>query len=180
MSRKGKTPVVLPKGVEVTVSGNTVTVKGPKATLQQDFLPVVEIVVQDGQVQLATTKQDPTLNKFLGLYRALVDNMVIGVSKGFEKQLKMIGVGFRAAVQGRDLDLQVGFSHPTKLPIPEGIEVKVEKNTNIIIGGADKRVVGQFAADVRGTRPPEPYQGKGIRYVDEYVRRKAGKSASAK
>lgn len=180
MSRKGKMPVALPKGVEASVQGNKIFVKGPKGSLEQEFMPVVHVAVEENEVQVSLTKDDSEQNKFLGLYRALIDNMVIGVSKGFEKNLKMIGVGFRAAVQAKELDLQVGFSHPTKLSIPEGIEVKVDKNTNIIIMGSDKRVVGQFAADVRSTRPPEPYQGKGIRYVDEYVRRKAGKSASAK
>ena len=113
---------------------------------------------------------------FLGLYWALIDNMVKGVSVGYEKKLEMIGVGFRAIVQGRLLDLQIGLSHPTKISIPEGIDVAVEKNTNIMIKGIDKALVGQFAADVRGKKPPEPYKGKGIRYSDEQVRRKAGKA----
>jgi large subunit ribosomal protein L6 len=180
MSRKGKLPVVLLKGVEASLQGNSITVKGPKGSLIQELMPVINVAIEEGEIRVSPSKDDQALSKFVGLYRTLIDNMVIGVSTGFEKHLKMIGVGFRAAVQGRELDLQVGFSHPTKLPIPEGIEVKVEKNVNIVIMGSDKRVVGQFAADVRSTRPPEPYQGKGIRYKDEYVRRKAGKSASAK
>lgn len=180
MSRKGKLPVALPKGVEASVKDNSISVKGPKGNLFQDFMPVVTVAIEDGQVKVSLTEGKVENSKFLGLYRALIDNMVIGVSQGFEKKLRMIGVGFRAAVQGQELDLQVGFSHPTKLPIPQGIQVAVEKNTRISITGADKRIVGQFAADVRGIRPPEPYQGKGIRYEDEYVRRKAGKSASAK
>ena len=176
MSRKGKMPIPVPKGVEVKISGETVAVKGPNGNLTQDVKPTCTVVLDAEQV-LVTPNGDDN-RKFQGLYRTLIDNMIIGVTKGYEKQLKMIGVGYRAAVQGNMLDLQVGLSHPSKLEIPQGIKVSVEKNTMITIAGSDKQLVGQFAANVRAVRPPEPYQGKGIRYVDEFVRRKAGKSAA--
>lgn len=178
MSRKGKLPIPVPKGVEVKVAGGTVSVKGPNGNLSQDFKPVVNVAVEGEEVLVTVANGDNENRKFQGLYRTLIDNMVVGVTKGFEKQLKMIGVGYRAAVQGNQLDLQVGLSHPCKLDIPEGVTVKVDKNTMITISGSNKQVVGQFSANVRAVRPPEPYQGKGIRYVDEYVRRKAGKSAA--
>jgi len=130
------------------------------------------------QVNLATGHED--MDNYHGLYRTLIYNMVVGTTLGFKKKLEMIGVGYRAAVQGQLLDLQVGFSHPTKLPIPTGIQVTVDKNTSIVVTGMDSQQIGQFAAQVRAIRPPEPYQGKGIRYEGEYVRKKAGKSASAK
>ncbi|MEC7839666.1 MAG: 50S ribosomal protein L6 [Chlamydiota bacterium] len=178
MSRIGKQPISLPKGVEVTFKDGIVTVKGPKGVLTQKVHINLEIKVEENEVIVSVDEKLPKGSAFHGLYRSLINNMVVGVSNGFEKKLEMIGVGYRAAVKGKDLDLQVGFSHPTLLAIPEGIDVKVEKNTHISITGTDKQVVGQFAADIRALRPPEPYQGKGIRYVGEYVRRKAGKSAS--
>jgi len=180
MSRKGKLPIPLPKGVEVKISNADVSVKGPKGTLTQRLVPGVEIKVEDNEVTVSLNGDEQELAHFHGLYRTLVHNMVIGTTEGFEKKLEMIGVGYRAAVQGELLDLQLGFSHPTKLAIPKGLTVKVEKNTTIIIAGSDKHLVGQFAATVRSKRPPEPYQGKGIRYVGEYVRRKAGKAAAKK
>jgi len=175
MSRKAANSIPLPQGVTVDVKGSRVTVKGPKGELVQEFRPGIEITVNDGAVRVTQTDQEAKTN-FLGLTWALVSNMVHGVAQGFQKKLEMIGVGFRAAVQGDKLDLQVGFSHPTKMAIPEGLKVGVEKNTLITVEGTDKQVVGQFAADIRAKRPPEPYKGKGIRYVDEYVRRKAGKA----
>ncbi|SCA63551.1 50S ribosomal protein L6 [Chlamydiales bacterium SCGC AG-110-P3] len=176
MSRKGKMPIPVPKGVEVKITGETVAVKGPKGNLTQEVKPTCTVVIDSEQV-LVNANGDEN-RKFQGLYRTLIDNMIIGVTQGFEKKLKMIGVGYRAAVQGNLIDLQVGLSHPSKLEIPTGLAVSVEKNTTITIAGSDKRLVGQFAANIRSVRPPEPYQGKGIRYVDEYVRRKAGKSAA--
>lgn len=178
MSRKGKQPIQLPKGVEVKVNGNNVTVKGPKGTLNHDIADGIKVNVTPELVEL--TVDDESLGSMHGLYRAIVNNMVVGTSQGFEKKLEMIGVGYRAAVQGQLLDLQIGFSHPTKLPIPEGLKVAVEKNTQISVTGADKQQVGQFAATVRAVRPPEPYQGKGIRYSGEFVRKKAGKAAASK
>ncbi len=177
MSRKGRQPIVLPKGVEVKLQGQSITVKGPKGTLSQALISGVSIQVEPGQVLVNVENESREMSKFHGLYRALVNNMVVGTTTGFEKKLEMQGVGYRAAVQGNLLDLQLGFSHPTKLPIPKEIAVKVDKNTLISITGICKQTVGQFAAQVRAMRPPEPYQGKGIRYDGEYVRRKAGKAA---
>lgn len=180
MSRIGKLPIPLPKGVEVKVSGSEIFIKGPKGSLHQQLIPGIQVIVEDSQVLVSLEDEHSDLNHYYGLYRALINNMVVGTTEGFEKRLEMIGVGYRAAVQGDLLDLLLGFSHPTKLPIPKGLTVKVEKNTLIIISGFDKHLVGQFAATVRSKRPPEPYQGKGIRYVGEYVRKKAGKAAAKK
>ncbi len=180
MSRKGKLPIPLSKGVEVKVTESEIVVKGPKGTLHQKLVPGIEVKVEDNQVSVSKTNKDSDADHFHGLYRTLIYNMVEGTTNGFDKKLEMIGVGYRAAVQGDLLDLQLGFSHPTKLSIPSGLTVKVEKNTQITISGFDKHLVGQFAATIRSKRPPEPYQGKGIRYSGEYVRKKAGKSAAKK
>lgn len=174
MSRKAKIPIALPKGVEAKIDGNKVTLKGPKGTLSKEMTPGIKVAVEDGK--LAVTQESRGDSNFLGLCWAIVANMVKGVSSGYEQKLEMVGVGYRAAVQGKLLDLQIGLSHPTKLEIPEEIKVTVEKNTMISITGIDKQQVGQFAADVRSKKKPEPYQGKGIRYVGEYVRKKAGKA----
>jgi large subunit ribosomal protein L6 len=180
MSRKGKDPVPLPAGTEVKTVGDLISVKGKRGTLSFKLMPGIEYHIDGSHlvVTLAETHQDH--GKFHGLYRSLINNMVVGVNTGFEKKLEMIGVGYRAAVQGHLLDLQVGFSHPTKVTIPTGITVSVEKNTLITVQGNDKQQVGQFAATVRAVRPPEPYQGKGIRYSGEHVRKKAGKAAAKK
>ena len=163
MSRKGKLPIPLPKGVEVKVSDAEVSVKGPKGSLHQKLVPGIQVKVEDGQVLVSLEEDKCRSRPFSWSYTALsFNNMVIGTTEGFEKKLEMIGVGYRAAVQGDLLDLQLGFSHPTKLPIPKGLTVKVDKNTLIIITGFDKQLVGQFAATVRSKRPPEPYQGKGF------------------
>jgi len=180
MSRKGKLPISLPKGVEVKVTDADVVVKGPKGTLTQKLVPSVEVKVEDGHVLVSLAEGHADKGNFHGLYRTLIYNMVTGTTEGFEKKLEMIGVGYRASVQGDLLDLLLGFSHPTKLKIPKGLTVKVDKNTQILIQGFDKHLVGQFAATVRRKRPPEPYQGKGIRYSGEFVRKKAGKAAAKK
>lgn len=180
MSRKGKLPIALPKGIEVKVTPNDIQVKGPKGTLHHALLPGIDVVVDKDQIVVGLKENHEDEGNFHGLYRSIIQNMVDGASKGFERKLEMIGVGYRAAVQGQVLDLQIGLSHPTKLAIPAGVAVKVEKNTSIIINGADKRLVGQFAATIRSKKPPEPYQGKGIRYEGEYVRKKAGKAAAKK
>ena len=180
MSRKGKLPIPLPKGVEVKIADTEVVVKGPKGTLHQPIAAGIQVKVADDQVLVDLIDEDSDLGHFHGLYRTLIHNMIVGTTQGFEKKLEMIGVGYRAAVQGELLDLQLGFSHPTKLPIPKGLTVKVDKNTLITISGFDKRLVGQFAAVIRSKRKPEPYQGKGIRYSGEFVRKKAGKSAAKK
>ena len=180
MSRKGKLPIPLPQGVDVKVDGQHITVKGPKGTLNQDVREGIEVKIEKEEVIVSLAEKHQHEGNFHGLYRTLISNMIDGVTKGFETKLEMIGVGYRAAVQGQLLDVQIGFSHPTKVAIPEGVAVKVEKNTQISVTGADKQKVGQFAATVRAIRPPEPYQGKGIRYHGEYVRKKAGKSAATK
>lgn len=180
MSRIGKQPIPVPKGVEVKVTAAEVSVKGPKGTLKQHVIDGVKIAVENGHVNVSVDENQSDMGQHHGLYRALINNMIVGVTQGFDKKLEMIGVGYRAAVQGKELDVQVGFSHPTKLPIPDGIVVKVDKNSFITVSGANKQAVGQFAATLRAIRPPEPYQGKGIRYEGEYVRKKAGKAAAKK
>jgi large subunit ribosomal protein L6 len=180
MSRKGKLPITVPKGIEVKVAANKITVKGPKGTLDHEIVPQIVVRVDGGHIHVELSPEHQDAGNFHGLFRSIINNMVIGASHGFETKLEMIGVGYRAAVQGHLLDLQIGLSHPTKLHIPEGVHVKVEKNTSISISGADKQKIGQFAATVRSVRPPEPYQGKGIRYAGEFVRKKAGKAAAKK
>lgn len=176
MSRKGKKPIELPKGVEVKQTGSLVEVKGPKGLLSLEIKSNIDIEIKDGEVILSYDESQGQLSKFLGLYRSLIANLVEGTTKGFEKKLELIGVGYRAAVKGNSLDLSLGFSHPTEMPIPEGIQVAVEKNTVVTISGMDKQQVGLFASQIRALKPPEPYKGKGIRYQGEYVRRKAGKT----
>ncbi|HRD54775.1 MAG TPA: 50S ribosomal protein L6 [Parachlamydiaceae bacterium] len=178
MSRKGNQPIPLPKGVEVKVNGLIVSVKGPKGTLNQEIRKGIDVKVENDHIAVSLAETHLQDGNFHGLYRALIDNMVEGVTKGFERKLEMIGVGYRAAVKGHMLDLQIGCSHPVEVPIPQGIEVKVEKNSTIIATGSNKQVLGQFVATVRAKKPPEPYQGKGIRYAGEFVRKKAGKAAS--
>jgi large subunit ribosomal protein L6 len=180
MSRKGKQPIPLPKGVEVKVSGSDITVKGPKGTLQQKLHPAIVVKTEGSEILIDLNERSQDKGNQHGLFRSIVANMVHGVVQGFETKLEMVGVGYRAAVQGQLLDLQIGFSHPTKLHIPAGVQVKVDKNTVIIVSGVNKQLVGLFAATIRAKRPPEPYQGKGIRYEGEYVRKKAGKAAAAK
>lgn len=180
MSRIGKKIIPLPKGIEVKVADEIVHVKGAKGSLQFPLYNGIQVVIHPDHIELTADQEEKDIAQFHGLYRALVNNMVTGVSTGFEKRLEMIGVGYRAQVQGPDLNVSVGFSHPTLLAIPQGLQVMVEKNTTIVITGIDKQKVGQFAATVRSVRPPEPYKGKGIRYKGEYVRKKAGKAASSK
>lgn len=180
MSRKGKIPVKIPSGVQVKAEGNRLDVKGPKGNLTKEIPSELIVKVEGDKIVIDLRDENSDCGNLHGLYRTLIDNVVHGVTKGFERKLEMIGVGYRANVQGQLLDLQIGLSHPVKLPIPKGVEVKVEKNTQIIMTGADKQVIGQFAADVRAKKPPEPYQGKGIRYAGEYVRKKAGKTAAKK
>jgi len=179
MSRLAKRAIDLPKGVELKVSGNNVDVKGPKGSLTHVLMPGISLKQEENQVWIVV---DPNLHKNgkdAGLHWALLRNTVNGVSQGFEKRLTLIGVGYKAVVKGNKLDVQVGYSHPTEVDIPSDLQVKVDKNT-VIISGINKQKVGQFAATVRQIRPPEPYKGKGIRYEDEYVRKKAGKAAKGK
>jgi len=180
MSRLGKTPIPLPKGVEIKASKEGVEVKGPKGTIKQSFPEGILVRVQESKVIVELNEQKGLPKPMYGLYRSLINNAIVGVSDGFEKQLSLIGVGYRAAVKGDVLDLQLGFSHPSQLKIPSELKVTVEKSTLIKITGLDKQLVGQFAANIRAVRPPEPYKGKGVRYVDEYVRKKSGKTAKGK
>jgi large subunit ribosomal protein L6 len=178
MSRIGKKPILIPSGVEVTLDGSHITVKGPKGTLEHDA-PEDITVTREGDELLVSRPDDQREHRALhGLTRSLVANMVIGVSDGFTRELNIVGVGYRAAAQGTTkLDLQLGFSHPVSVDAPAGVEFETPVPTTIIVKGYDKQLVGQVAADIRKIRKPEPYKGKGIRYSDERVLRKAGKSA---
>jgi large subunit ribosomal protein L6 len=178
MSRIGKQPIEIPSGVDVTVGeGNVVTVKGPRGELSQAMHANMTIAV-DGGVARVERPDDEGFNRGLhGLTRTLVANMVEGVTKGFEKRLEIVGVGYRAAMKGKDIEVQAGFSHPVLVRVPEGIEFEVPAPTQIVVRGNDKQAVGEIAATIRKIRKPEPYKGKGIRYEGEYVRKKAGKAA---
>jgi large subunit ribosomal protein L6 len=176
MSRIGKRPITIPSGVTVTVTGQTVNVKGSKGELSRT-LPAEVSVEQDGSTVVVARRNDSrAARERHGLSRTLVANMVEGVSKGFEKRLEIQGVGYRAAVNGQKLTMNLGYSHPVEFEPPTGVQFKVEGNTNVTVTGIDKEVVGNMAAKVRAARPPEPYKGKGVRYAGEKVRRKAGKS----
>ncbi len=169
MSRVGKQPVVLPKGVEVKINGQTVSVKGGKGQLAMDLHPFIGIEENEGKLSLKPVKETSDHWAMCGTMRALVNNMVIGVSEGFEKKLKLIGVGYRAQVQGQKLNLSLGFSHPIEFAVPQGVSVETPSQTDIVIKGSDKQQVGEVAAKIRAYRPPEPYKGKGVRYEDERV-----------
>ena len=176
MSRIGKLPVKVPKGVNITLNEQTVKVKGPHGELSQLIPKEISVSISDDTVTVSNNEETIKARQNYGLVRSLVNNMVIGVSEKFEKKMQMIGVGYRAQVQGKKLTLLVGYSHPVEFEVPDGLEVKVEANTNLTVSGSDKEKVGLLASQIRATRPPEPYKGKGIRYVDEVVLRKAGKS----
>ncbi|HCM89172.1 MULTISPECIES: 50S ribosomal protein L6 [Vagococcus] len=176
MSRIGNKPVVVPAGVTVTQNGTTVTVKGPKGELTREFSPNITLSIEEGVVTLTRPNDDKQNKALHGTMRANLNNMVVGVNEGFSKALELIGVGYRAQLQGKKLVLSVGYSHPVEFEAIEGIEIEVPSNTSIIVKGSNKEVVGELAANIRGTRPPEPYKGKGIRYVGEHVRRKEGKT----
>ncbi len=178
MSRIGKKPVVIPAGVTVELlEGNTLQVKGEKGTLTETFNSNIDISVEAGQVVVSRNSDEKEYRSLHGLTRSLIQNMVDGVTKGYVKELEINGVGYRAALQGKTLVLNVGFSHQIDMVPPEGITVEVPAQTKIIIKGINKQMVGEFAAKVRSKKPPEPYKGKGIKYVDEYIRRKEGKAA---
>lgn len=176
MSRIGKKPVETPSGVTVTINGDTVTVKGPKGELTRSFNPDINIAVEDNIIHVTRPSDSKNHRALHGTTRALLANMVEGVSKGFEKSLELVGVGYRAQKQGKKLVLNVGYSHPVEFEPEEGLEVEVPSNTKIVVKGVSKERVGAFAANIRDVRPPEPYKGKGIRYEGEYVRRKEGKT----
>ena len=180
MSRIGRKPIAVPAGVEVSLDGNTVTAKGPQGTLTGTFSSKMTIE-QDGAVLTVSRPDDSNQSKALhGLTRTLIHNMVEGVAHGFKKELEINGIGYRAEVKGDELTLTVGFSHKVVMNAPEGIKIEVPAPNKIIISGPDKQKVGQFAAEVRGVRPPEPYKGKGIKYADEHIRRKEGKAGKGK
>lgn len=179
MSRIGKLPVQIPEGVTVEVNPKQVTAKGPKGELSVKVLPGFEIKQQDNQLEIVQKTQNPDTQKQFGLLRTLVANMIIGVSEGFSKELEVKGVGFRVQMKGSTLVLNLGFSHPIEYNPPEGVTITVNQ-TNVTVSGYDKHMVGEAAAQIRAFKKPEPYKGKGIRYVGEHVRRKAGKAAAAK
>ncbi|MCL2339672.1 MAG: 50S ribosomal protein L6 [Actinomycetia bacterium] len=177
MSRIGKQPIAIPSGVEITMADNLVTVKGPKGTLSQLVSPLISMRIEDGQLILERADDSRDAKAFHGLYRTLLANMVTGVSQGFSKSLEIVGVGYRAALKGDDLEMQLGYSHPVLVKAEHGISFEVPVQTQIVVHGIDKQQVGQVAADIRKWRSPEPYKGKGIRYAGEVVRRKQGKAA---
>ena len=184
MSRIGKAPIVIPAGVTVQVKDNVVTVKGPKGELSQEINPDITVNVEDGHVVLTRPSDERTHRAMHGLYRALVHNMVVGVSEGYKKEMELVGVGYRAAATGQVLELALGYSHAIyiKLAKEVKVEAKTERNKNplIILESSDKQLLGQVCAKIRSLRKPEPYKGKGIKFVGEIIRRKSGKSANAK
>ncbi|XP_066379900.1 large ribosomal subunit protein uL6c-like [Miscanthus floridulus] len=180
-SRIGKQPIEVPSNVTLTLEEQFVKAKGPLGELSLSFPGDVKIVKEEsGKLRVYKTAETKRANQMHGLFRTLTDNIIVGVSKGFDKKLQLVGVGYRAAVEGNDLVMNLGFSHPVRMAIPEGLTVKVEENTRIIVSGYDKSAIGQFAATIKKWRPPEPYKGKGIRYMDEVVRRKEGKAGKKK
>lgn len=177
MSRIGNKPITLPEGVTCTVNGRHVEVKGPKGTLSLTVHEAIVVKVDESTVTVERPSDTKTHKALHGTTRSLINNLVIGVKEGYKKNLKMIGVGYRAQTQGQNLVVSAGYSQPVELAIPNGITVEVVKNTDISVSGIDKQLVGEFSANIRAIRKPEPYLGKGIRYVDEHVRRKEGKTA---
>lgn len=176
MSRIGKKPIPVPQGVDVKINGNTVMVKGPKGQMEKEFHRDMIIKLEDGKLVVERPTDNKLHRSLHGLTRTLLNNMVEGVTKGFQRNLELVGVGYRAAKQGNKLVLTVGYSHPVEMEPPTGIEIEVPAPNKISIKGYDKQAVGQFAANVRAVREPEPYKGKGIKYEDEFIRRKAGKA----
>lgn len=180
MSRIGRKPINIPAGVEVKVDGSCVTVKGPKGTLTQKFQPSMNIAVEGAEIVVTRPNDDEENRSLHGLTRTLIHNMVVGVTEGFKKELEVNGVGYRVQKQGTNLVMNLGFSHQVIVPETDEIKIEVPAPNKIIINGIDKQKVGQFAAEVREKRPPEPYKGKGIKYIDEVVRRKEGKTGKGK
>jgi large subunit ribosomal protein L6 len=176
MSRIGRLPITVPSGVDVTIDGRNVTVKGPKGTLSRSLHPDITVSREDGTLVVTRPTEQKTHKQLHGLTRTLVSNMVVGVTDGYRKGIEITGVGYRAALSGRKLTLNLGYSHPIEIEPPQGISFEVETPTRLAVVGIDKELVGEIAAKVRATRKPEPYKGKGVRYAGEYVRRKAGKA----
>lgn len=176
MSRIGKQPITIPAGVEVSVDGSTVTVKGPKGTLSHEVASPITVAVEDGQVLVARPDDERRSRSLHGLTRTLINNMVIGVTEGYKKQLEITGTGYRVVAKGKDLEFSLGFSHTVPVSAPEGIEFTVDSQTKFTVSGIDKQLVGETAARIRKLKKPEPYKGKGIHYVGEVIRRKVGKA----
>lgn len=177
MSRIGRQPINIPEGVEVKIDGNNIVVKGPKGELTSRTIKNMEVSIKDNTIEVKPSVQNPDTQKQFGLQRTLIANMVTGVSEGFKKELEVNGVGFRAQMKGSALEMSLGFSHPIIYTAPDGVELSVNQNI-ITVSGIDKQMIGESAANIRSFKKPEPYKGKGIRYIDEYVRRKAGKAAA--
>ena len=179
MSRIGQSPIPIPSGVNVGLSGDRVTVNGPKGELQRSIPEGISLKQEEGELKVERATEQREVKALHGLVRSLVNNMVLGVTEGYSKALEIQGVGYRATLKGKDIELAVGFSHPVTIKAPDGISFEVPTPTRIVVAGIDKELVGQTAAEIRAVRKPEPYKGKGIRYEGEYVRRKAGKAAKA-
>lgn len=175
MSRIAKSPITVPKGVEVKIDGQAVTVKGPKGSMDINAHAVVDVKLDDGTLTVSPKNEEKQSWAMAGTFRALINNMVMGVSQGFDRKLELVGVGYRAQAKGKVLNLNLGFSHPVDYQVPDGIEIATPSATEIVVSGCDKQRVGQVAAEIRAYRPPEPYKGKGVRYSDEYVARKEAK-----
>lgn len=175
MSRIANAPVEIPAGVEISLNGAEISIKGAKGTISRSVHADVEVAQQDGVLTTKARSKSKQATALAGTTRALLNNMVVGVTQGFQKKLTLVGVGYRAKAQGNKLDLTLGFSHPVQYAVPEGIQIETPSQTEIVVSGIDKQVVGQVAADIRAYRPPEPYKGKGVRYTDEYVARKDAK-----
>jgi large subunit ribosomal protein L6 len=176
MSRVGKLPITIPSGVDVDVQGTHIKVKGPKGALERDLTPVLSVVREDDQLRVERPNEEKRSRELHGLTRTLINNMVLGVTEGYTRNLEILGVGYRAQLVGKKLQLNLGYSHPIEIDPPAGIAFVVETPTKVTVSGIDKQMVGQMAAQVRATRKPEPYKGKGVRYAGEVVRRKAGKA----
>ncbi len=180
MSRIGKQPIPVPPGVTVAVEGNTVKVAGPKGALSQSIPPGLSVTMDGSVLQVGRHSDQREVRALHGLVRSLLANMVHGVKDGFERKLEIVGIGYRAQVQGKNLQLALGYSHPVIFPLPDGVQAEVDKQVSITLKGPDKALLGQLAAKLRGLRKPDPYKGKGIKYAEEHIRRKVGKKAGAK
>ena len=178
MSRIGKKPIAIPKGVTIKADANGVEVKGPKGQMKQALPPGITAAIEDGNLVTKKSSDDPQLNKFHGLARSLVNNAVLGVAEGWKRELDIVGVGYRAEVKGKQVVLALGYSHPVVFDVPTGIEVAIEKQTHITVTGVDRQLVGQVAANLRRLRKPDPYQQKGVRYTGEVLKKKAGKTGA--
>ncbi len=178
MSRIGRKPIAIPPGVEIKIQGNAVEVQGPRGKLKREFPADYPVSVADGKVVIKRSSEERQARAYHGLVRALINNMVTGVSKGFERRLQVMGVGYRASLEGKDLKFLVGYSHPVLYKLPEGIEAKIEKNTLVILTGMDRQVLGQVAAEIRSIRPPSAYKELGIRYQEEKIKLKPGKTGA--